>query len=67
MARCSQLGKKIFVGIFGLTEHFLSLISLGLFILRVWFEGRETETVITALFSALFCCVVCPFPPPPVA
>lgn len=57
----AQLGKKIFVGIFGLMEHILSLVSLGLFIFRVWFGlvwKREKEMVIIALFSGLFGCVV---------
>lgn len=39
----AQLGKKIFVGIFGLMEHILSLVSLGLFIFRVWFGLKEGE------------------------
>lgn len=61
MDRYSQLGKKIFVEIFGLMEHVLSLVSMGLLLLRVWSEERK-ETVIIALFSGvLFWC----FLPPP--
>lgn len=59
MDRYSQLGKKIFVEIFGLTEHISSLVSMGLLLLRVCSEEKN-ETVIIAVFCGvlLWC-----FPP----
>lgn len=43
MGRYSQLGEEIFVGISGLMEHFLSLVSLGLFTLRVALKGGRRK------------------------
>ena len=47
-----------FCGDFWFEGTMLGFTSLGLFTLMVWFEGREKETVIIALFSGLFGCVV---------
>lgn len=48
----SQLGRKIFVAIFGMngTLNELGFLAILDFDVLVWFEGSEKEIVITALF-----------------